>query len=139
MRIVGLDHGQRRIGIAVSVDGIVVPRGVITVQNETDAVEKIRRFLLEEQAAKVVIGLPLTTSGQAGRGAERVKRFTDLLKQKIPVPVELFDERFTSVDAAARLKNQGISEKEMRGKLDSVAAVLLLESYGSSQNTPPRT
>jgi putative Holliday junction resolvase len=132
MRIVGIDFGEKRIGIAVSIDGVVVPREVITVKNENDAVEKISRYLRDERAEKIVVGLPLTITGQRGRGSEKVKRFADKLKEKVTVPVELFDERFTSADAMARLKTQGISEKEMRGKLDSVAAALLLESYESS-------
>lgn len=133
MMLVGLDYGSRRIGVAVSVNGIAVPRDVIIVENDSDAVEKTVRVLQEEPPEKIVVGLPLTTSGKAGRQAERVKHFAELLRTKVSVPVELFDERFTSTDAMARLKVEGVSEKEMRGKLDSVAAVLLLESYESAR------
>lgn len=135
MRILGLDPGEKRIGVAVTDPLGVTAQGiaVITYRRLDEALEKIeiicRRFAVE----KIVVGNPLNMNGTAGPASKQAVRLAGILQKKLELPVEMIDERLTSVSAEKTLISGGLSRKNRRKLTDKLAAVLILEQYLSSQ------
>jgi len=130
----GIDPGEKRIGIAVSdPDGkIAFPRGIV------DALPKLERtaarlaeIALEAEAKVVVVGLPLEMDGRRGPEADRASALVQLLVRKLGEGVEVvaWDERLTSAAANRAMAEAGLDSRKRRGKVDSVAAGLMLQSY----------
>jgi putative Holliday junction resolvase len=122
VKVLALDFGAARTGVAVSdaTGTIARPLGVVERAATPDGLERIAALVLREEAARVVVGLPLTLRGERGHQAEETEAFVRLLRAAIPVPVETYDERFTTTLAA---KDGGDAPEDAR------AAAHLLESY----------
>ena len=127
-RSLGLDIGDRRIGVAMS-----DPQGILasplTIINRTDEKSDIAAILAiidQNQVGVVVVGLPLSMNGSIGSQAEKVQGFTRQLSQHVKVPVEFRDERLTTVTARNLMKMAG---KDRRARDDAAAAALILQSY----------
>ncbi len=129
-RILSLDPGSVRIGVAVSdrQRTMAFPRAFIAVDGrELDALQAV---IGEEDATLVVIGMPKTLSGAEGAAANTATAFASRLAEHIPtIEILLVDERFTTVTASQKLKGNGVSQREQRGKIDSAAAAVLLQTY----------
>ncbi len=130
-RILGIDFGLRRIGLAVS-DGLgITAQGLPTL--ERSSLRKDLEYLqdLAEQYAvgKVIVGHPISHSGGTTPMAERARGFAEKLGKKLECPVELWDERLTSVEANRVLRSAGLSIGKRQRAVDRVAAVLLLQNY----------
>lgn len=130
-RCMAIDPGERRWGIAVSdEDGeMALARPVLSPASEVEGVAKLVSLVRDEGIALVVLGLPLELSGREGPQAKKARTFAARLCKALGVPVALWDERLTSVAASRALSAQGLSQKKQRGKVDSVAATLLLGAY----------
>ncbi len=130
-RILGVDYGEKRIGLAVSDPGGIIAQGLPTIvyRSQADAINQIAEAAATHRVAEVVVGLPLNLRGQVRASAERVHRFVDRLRKVLDVPVSLWDERLTSVMAEATLRQMGKPPSRNRKRVDQVAAVLLLQSY----------
>lgn len=137
-RIVGIDYGLARIGIAISDERKIIARPVHTLLAEKkleQTVDKLLSVLQEEikkqhfRIAEIVIGLPLHMSGRRGVLADEVIHFADIIKQKSSLPVQLWDERLTSVQAERSMLEANLSRKKRSTLIDTVAAVLILQSY----------
>jgi putative Holliday junction resolvase len=126
---VGLDVGSKRIGVAVSDDlGVIAaPRGAILRQSYNKDATAILELVQEVDAQRVVVGLPLGLSGHPTEQTRRVQRFAEMLATRVPVPVELWDERLTTA-AASRL-NPPDPGARRSGRLDALAAALILQGY----------
>ena len=129
-RILALDYGPRRTGVAVSdrEGTVALPLGVIDARRE-DPLSALRRIVAEYEVGKIVLGLPLTEAGEMGEAAQRVLAFKERLEAELRVPVELVDERWTTLEAEGRLKAAGYRHLKRTGKTDAVAAQILLETY----------
>lgn len=130
-RILGLDYGRRKIGVAIS-DSLGLTAQPLTGWRVSGWEEVVRRVcvLVEEEAVEeVVVGYPLTLKGERGRMAEEVERFAALLRSRIPVPVTLWDERLTSVQAERILHEMHEKPSRNKGRVDLIASVLLLQNY----------
>ncbi len=144
-RIVALDIGERRIGVAVSdPSGIVVrSAGVVKAESRAHALAELQRIVREEEAVLLVVGLPLTLRGERGPQAQRVMEFVEALRAVVPVPLALIDERFTSSEAERIIREYGSKrDKRRREAVDEIAAKLILEDYLQEQrlkNREPRT
>ncbi len=130
-RILSLDYGRRRIGVAVS-----DPLGVTAQPFNTwegleynQIVEKIGTLIRQIGIEKIIIGLPLTLKGEKGQSVKKVEQFAMKLKSSISVPVVLWDERFTSVQAKRILHQADEKPSHKKGKVDLIASVLLLQNY----------
>ena len=130
-RIVGLDYGRARIGIAVS-----DPLGLTAQPLETwrgsdwdDVVEKIQVLINQMEVEAVVIGYPLTLKGERGRMAQEVEQFAAHLNDRIYVPIILWDERFTSVQAKRIIHEMEEKPSRKKEKVDLITSVLLLQNY----------
>lgn len=138
-RIVALDVGERRIGVAVSDPSGLFVRGagVVPADPRERAIAELGRIVADEQAVLLVIGLPLTLRGEEGPQAQRVLAFAGALQQAVPLPQILRDERYTSVEAKRIIEERGggrRSKKKRRnqpakGEVDELAARLILEDY----------
>ncbi len=136
-RIVALDVGEKRIGVAAcDPSGIVVRAvGVVLAEPRERALAELRQIISDEEAVLVLVGLPLTLRGEHGPQAQRVAAFTDALRPLVTVPVEYRDERYTSVEAQRIIEARGSKRKKnrRRGEVDEVAASLILQDYLTEQ------
>ena len=130
-RVLGLDVGARRIGMAVSDLLGVTAQGLDTLQrkNKRTDLERLGRVIREYEVKEIVVGLPLRMSGEQGIQAEKMQAFAADLRQRFGLPVHLWDERLSSVEAN-RLLRQTEMSIEKRGKaVDRMAAVLILQGW----------
>lgn len=135
-RILGLDVGSRRIGIAVSDPLGITAQGLETLErrNKRYDFEYLQRVIREYNVKEIVVGLPLRMSGAEGTQSEKMRAFADDLRKKFGVPVHLWDERLTSAEANRFLRETELSI-EKRGKaVDRMAAVLILQSWMEQQS-----
>lgn len=130
-RILGIDFGTARIGIAVSDPLNIIARGVTVISNSPKAVSEIRRIALEYNVEKIVVGLPLTLKGEKGQKALEVEAFADDMKKAIPIEIVFWDERFSSRIAHETLRIMGVRKKARQSKerIDEMASALILQGY----------
>lgn len=131
MRVLGLDIGEKRIGVAVAdtTTGLAMPLRVMNAQEVIDNAQLWRMLVQDNEPDLLVCGLPKTMRGATGRQAARIRELAERIAQSCGVPLEFADERLSSAEAKRVLRAQGLSEREMRGKIDSVAASLFLETW----------
>jgi putative holliday junction resolvase len=130
-RILGLDVGSRRIGIAVSDPLGITAQGLETLQrrNKRHDFEHLRRVIDEYAVKEIVVGLPLRMSGAEGTQADKMQAFAEELRKRFHLPVHLWDERLTSAEANRLLRETDLSI-EKRGKaVDRMAAILILQGW----------
>lgn len=132
MRIVGIDYGEKRIGVAAGDDRTRIALPVDTVESRGDPVGEIEKIAAEQHAEAVVIGLPLSLSGAEGPQAQRVREVVDALAQRLSIPVHTHDERLTTTEAA-RAPGRVRKAKSGAGSRDAVAASIMLQAYLDSQ------
>lgn len=135
MRILGIDHGDVRIGLALSDESGLIARPLLVVEHtarETDA-ETVARLAAEKGARLIVIGLPTDAEGEPGHQARKVMRWAEALGRATPIRIELWDESFTSVEAdrllSARRRGEPGEPGEPREPNDAYAAAVMLQSY----------
>jgi putative Holliday junction resolvase len=131
MKILALDLGRRRIGIAVSDDLGITAQGLPTLQRKnirTDLAE-LSRLVRERSVDLILIGEPLHMSGDAGVQAENARHFAEQVSRQTGKPVKLWDERLTTVEASRVLRESGISIEKRARAVDQLSAVILLQSY----------
>jgi putative Holliday junction resolvase len=132
MRLLGLDVGDVKIGVAVcdSLEFAAFPVGLVRrVGSLKRDVAAIATLAAEQEAEGIVIGLPLSLNGEAGPQAQKTQGFAKALANVLPLPVILWDESLSSVEAEELLIAQGMSRAKRKGRIDQTAAALILESY----------
>lgn len=131
MRAMALDIGEVRVGIAVSdADGRVAsPVCVLPAAEVLSNAGTFRRVVSDWEPEVLVCGRPMTLAGEDGPQAERIERQANEIAAACDLPLELVDERLSSAEAKRSLRAQGMSERQMRGKIDMVAASLFLQSW----------
>lgn len=138
-RILAIDHGTVRIGLALSDEMELVASPLKTVDAQHEAEREIVRIVRDKGIAKIVIGMPFHMSGQRGEATERVEKFATSLGKALDheVPIEFVDERLSSVEAEASLSRSGITGKRERDQIvDQLAAVVILQDYLNNQRGP---
>lgn len=131
MKTLAIDYGAKRIGIATSdpLGALASPQDALVGLKDKQAAAAIRQLVQENQCEKVLLGLPRNMDGSYGEAAEKVRAFHELLSAKVSVPVELVDERLTTVQASRMLHEQGVNAKKQRSRIDSASAAVLLQAY----------
>jgi putative Holliday junction resolvase len=130
-RVLGLDVGSRRIGVAVSDPLGITAQGLETLQrrNKRHDFEALRRVISQYEIKEIVVGLPLRMSGAEGTQADKMQVFAEELRKRFQLPVHLWDERLTSAEANRLLRETDLSI-EKRGKaVDRMAAILILQAW----------
>jgi putative Holliday junction resolvase len=131
-RLLALDIGEKRIGVAVcdETGTLATPLTAITRASRREDFERVARLVADLRIERVIAGYPRSLSGQEGPQAQRVRRYVEALAATLPVPVELWDERYTTVEAAERLRDSTPKRKQReRGQLDAAAAAIILQDY----------
>ena len=131
MRLLGLDVGDKRIGIALSDETATLASGLATLQRvgPRKDLKAIAALVREHQVSDVVVGLPRSLDGSLGPQAQKVLQLMDELRPLVRVPVVSWDERFTSAVATQALIEGGVSRRDRKQVVDKVAATLILQSY----------
>jgi putative pre-16S rRNA nuclease len=134
-RVLGLDVGSKRIGIAVSDPLGITAQGLETLQRQNKRLdfEKLEKLARDYSVAEVVVGFPLRMSGAEGVQAEKMHRFADELRERLQIPVHLWDERLTSAEANRLLRETEMSIQRRAQVVDQMAAVLILQSWMERQ------
>ena len=130
-RILGLDYGQKRIGISLS-DPLQItaqPLYVLEGLKEDKKIDRIVKLVDEYDIKSIVMGYPLTLKGKKSELTNKVSEFAEKLRDKIQIEVVLWDERFTSVQAQRILHQMNIKPSRSKSKVDSIASVLILMNY----------
>ena len=137
-RILAIDHGTVRIGLALSDELELVANPLRTLEASPKVIDEIVRIIRDRRVASVVIGMPLHMSGQRGEAAQRVEAFGDKLGKALDhaVPISYVDERLSSVTAEKALKRGGQKVDAKDGTVDMLAAVVILQDHLNSQRGP---
>ena len=123
----GIDFGEKRIGLAISEGTLAVPLTTLARRDDRSALQEIAAIAAREGVGRLVVGEPRKLDGTAGSGAVRARRFGERLAELTGLPLELVDEALTSVEAAARLRAAGVDPRRHPERLDAVAAQILLQ------------
>jgi putative Holliday junction resolvase len=127
---VGVDVGSVRVGVAVSDPAGILATPVRTLHRGRGDLDALVELITERQAVGVVVGLPMTLAGKAGAAAQAARAYAEQLRERIdPVPVHLYDERFTTSTASRDLSRRGISTRAQREIIDQAAAVAILQGW----------
>ena len=137
MRVLGIDFGERRIGLAMSdpAGRMALPLETVVRGADDAYLTRIKGLCEEHGIGEVVVGLPLSLSGDVGPQAEATLVFAEKLKELVGVPVLTWDERMTTLSASRALGEAKLSRKKRREVVDKVAATLILQAYLDSKET----
>jgi len=136
MRILALDHGTKRIGIAVSdeLKMIATPLEYIAAEPFAEFLARLREILREKEVELIIIGMPRNMDGSYGPAALKVQEFVAVLKDALTIPLKTLDERLTTVQAQRFLIQGNVRRAKRKEKVDKTAAAILLQSYLDSLN-----
>jgi putative Holliday junction resolvase len=134
-RVLGIDYGSVRIGMALTDPLRILASGAGTLDNDVQALRKIADLIVAQGVRLIVVGMPYAPDGGKGEKAREVDRFIEGLRPLVQVPIETWDESFTSVNAREVLREGGLRKKQRRERhrIDEMAARLLLQEYLDSR------
>jgi len=136
LRIMGLDVGEKTIGIAVS-DALGLTAQGLEVIRRTGSIEqdlqRLKEVVQEKEINKIVIGMPRNMNGSYGPQSEKVQKFAEIIKAELNLPLETWDERLTTVEAERLLVSADMSRAKRRKVIDKMAASLILQGYLDSR------
>ena len=137
MRVMGLDVGDKRIGIAVSDSLLMTAQGRPTLRRTSldNDVKHLRELAMENEVHQIVVGKPLHMSGDESRQSQKTASFAQSLARSLGLPVVLWDERLTTFAAEQHLEEIGIKWRQRRRHVDKIAAMLILQSYLDSHRS----
>lgn len=135
MRILALDHGTRRVGVAVSdeLQMIAQPMEYIAPEPFAGFLARLKEILREKEISLILVGLPRNMDGSYGPAALKVQEFVAALKEAVTVPIKTWDERLTTVQAQRFLIQGNVRRDQRKQKVDKTAAAILLQSYLDGQ------
>jgi len=131
MRILAIDHGTRRMGIAISdeLKTIAQPLEFIPADPFAAFVTRLQQIIVEKPVELILVGMPRNMDGTYGPAAEKVKQFIAALQQQINVPIRTWDERLTTAQANRFLIAADVRRRDRKQRVDQTAAAILLQSY----------
>ncbi len=135
-RILAIDYGSRRMGLAVSDQLGITAQGIETLQrrNKRSDFARLERVIRENEIKEIVLGNPLRMSGEEGTQSQKVAEFAEELRKKFELPVHLFDERLTSAEANRLLREADVSLERRVRAVDRMAAILILQAFLQSRS-----
>jgi len=140
MRIIALDVGERRIGVALSDPTGTLATPLATIEQPSDDIrptlDEIVRLVQENEASEIVVGIPVLLSGREGSQARTTRDFVRRLAERTAVPIRRVDERLSSVQAERMLRDSGAKPSREKGRIDAAAAAIILQSYLDSARRP---
>lgn len=132
-RILAIDYGRKRSGVAVTDPLKIIANGLTTVRT-CDLMDFLKDYMQKEQVERIIVGLPKQMSGELSENMKYIEPFVRNLRKQVTVPVEMFDERFTSVLAHKAMLGGGLKKKDRQNKalVDEISATIILQSYMES-------
>ena len=136
MRILAIDHGTKRMGVAISdqLGMIAQPLEFIPAEPFAEFLNRLKEILHDKQVESIVVGMPRNMDGSYGPAALKVQEFVAVLKDAVAIPIKTLDERLTSVQAHRFLTEAEVRGRQRKDKVDKSAAAILLQSYLDSLN-----
>lgn len=137
MRMLALDVGSRRIGLAACDSGELLATPVAAIQHTSHArdIEAVLAAAVERQVERIVVGMPISLSGEMGPQARKTARFMEKLAAETDIPVEAVDERYSTAEARRLMAEAGGGRPKERGRVDAAAAAVILQSYIDSRRS----
>jgi len=131
MRILAIDHGTKRVGLALSDETgtIAQPLQFLPAEPAARLFERLKQTVADRKVAEIIVGLPRNMNGTYGPAAEKAREFVAALKQVLTVPIHTWDERLTTVQANRFLIDSGMRREKRKERVDQTAAAILLQSY----------
>ena len=131
MRVLGLDFGVERVGVAVSDELGIIAQPIEFIHRRPVAGfwERLRALHRDFSCERILVGMPRNMDGSYGPAAEAVKQFIEQLRQEMDVPIQAWDERLSSVQATRVLLEANVSRRKRKGRIDKMAAAVILQSY----------
>ncbi len=131
IRILGIDPGDRRVGLAIADSGLGIATGfgVIEYGSREKFIEKLESITGEEDISLIVMGLPRNMNGSEGEAAKKSRRLAETIKEKLNIEVELVDERLTTHQATKQVHETGGKTGADKGRIDMLSAILILQGY----------
>lgn len=128
MRLLGIDVGEKRIGVAITDPTNTIAQPLMTIKRGDGDIDAIAELARENDVGEIVVGLPINMDGSRGEMAEKVSAFADELKENVDVPVVYVDERLSTVEAERLMISADVSRRKRRKSIDKVAAAIILET-----------
>jgi putative Holliday junction resolvase len=131
MRILALDYGTKRIGVALSdeLKMMAHPREFLPAEPFSEVLVQLKTLIREEEVELILVGMPRNLDGTYGDSAERARQFVTVLREAICIPIRTWDERLTSVAAQRALREAGVRSNKQRSRIDQCSAAIFLQSY----------
>ncbi len=131
MRVMAIDYGERRTGLAVTDELGITAQGLDTVvlKDEQDLPDIIARIAVDRNVGSILLGLPLNMDGSEGEKCEKVRAFASALEGKLDIPVVFWDERMTSMQAQKVMRELNMKTRGKKHEIDRIAATLMLQEY----------
>jgi putative Holliday junction resolvase len=139
MRVLAIDYGSQRIGLALSdpTGTLARPLPFLPATKDTKLAQEIATLAAKEKAELLLLGLPRHMSGELGEAAVKVQAFAEHLRKATAIKLELIDERLTTVQASRQLQESGKNARQQRGQIDSEAACVLLQAWLDTKQSFP--
>jgi putative Holliday junction resolvase len=137
MRVLAIDHGSKRMGIALSDETATIaqPLEFIPAEPFNDFLARLKHLIVEKQVDQILVGMPRNMDGSYGPAALKVQEFVAVLKETTAVPIKTWDERLTSAQANRMLIQADVRRDKRKQRIDAAAAAILLQSYLDSRLT----
>jgi putative holliday junction resolvase len=137
MRVLAIDHGSKRMGVAISDElrMIAQPLEFIASEPFDKFLERLKQIIREKEVSQIIVGIPRNMDGSYGPAALKVQEFVAVLKDAIPLPIKSWDERLTTVQANRYLIEADVRRSKRKEKVDKTAAAILLQSFLDSTAT----
>lgn len=127
MRILALDVGDKRIGLAISDPLGTIAQPLMTIERNNASIDRIIEIVKDREIGEIVVGLPVNMNGTSGQRVDEVGEFARLITERIDIPLVFVDERLTTVEAEKLMISADVSRRKRRQTIDSVAAAIILE------------
>jgi putative Holliday junction resolvase len=134
-RVMALDVGERRVGVAMSDLSQTLASPYATLQAHPQAIlfKKIQQLITNEEVVALVVGLPISLNGQEGPQAQRIRQFIEAIVESVTIPLHTCDERYTTAEAQRMMIEAGLRPEQRKAKIDEVAASIILQDYLNQQ------
>jgi putative Holliday junction resolvase len=129
MRLMGIDYGEKRIGLAITDECSIIAQPLTTIIRNGGELKEIFELVEQYKIGKVIVGLPLNLNGSVSASTGRVQGFTEKLKEAVKIPVEYWDERLTSKEVEKMLVGFDVTRKKRQKRSDSLCACVILRTY----------
>lgn len=131
MRVLAVDHGEKRIGLAISDTTGTIANPLTVIKHVSRAIDaaQVANLASEQEAGLIVVGQSFGDDGQPNLAGRRAERFAEALKSQTDIPIQMWDESFSTQEARAARIRMGVSRKQRAGHLDQIAATVILQSY----------